>query len=200
MNEFTKSKGCFAVIILAAIGLLAIPVLIYGVFMMKRTSAVEELHEQTAVAYSIEQQAATDNPHEIHFKKGSWPRSIAEIGDELSRENFVVFMADSNATTLSRNAFIKNANGRKVRWMVCVVDINAADSSAILHGNFELPYKIFSENGYTGSSVSIEAEFPSSEESALMPLQRDDWVTIEGRIEINSNNSAILHEAKVVAK
>ncbi|HEX5790458.1 MAG TPA: hypothetical protein VFY13_04855 [Luteolibacter sp.] len=204
MNEPAKSKGCPAVIIFIVLGvlaLLAIPVLAFLMFFMKRTTISDEHRAHEMMEHAIisrgSGQDAADESNEIHFKEGAMPRGIAEIGDDLSREAFVGFTLDSNATTLAKEAFIKNANGRTVRWLVRVGDITA-DPNGGLSGQFELPYKIHSENGWTGSSVSLHAAFPDSEKAALTQLNRNDWVTIEGRLEMKGSYLPSLLEAKVV--
>lgn len=201
MTEPNKAKGCSAAVIFIVIGVLvvlAIPVLFFSMFIMKRARVSERQHMQAELAHSpmaVSQSSA--DLHEVHFKQGYPRRSIAEIGDELSRESFIEFTMDSNTTSLGRDTFIMNANGRTVRWLMRVKDITAATDGG-LSGHFEMPYKIHSENGYTGSSVSIHAMFPASEKIPLTRLCRNDWITVEGRLEIKHGYEPSLHEAKVV--
>ena len=204
MTEPTKApaKSNFAIIILVVFGvlaLLAIPVLLFGIFAVKRNSASKEHHAEADLArLQMMMYGSTEDAHVIHFKEGFRPRSVEEIGDELSRESFVEFTIDSNATSLSREAFIKKAKGRKVRWLMRVNDITTTGDGG-LSGQFDMPYMIQNENGgATGSAVSIHASFPSTEEGALTRLSRNDWVTIEGQLELRSGYVPSLLDAKVV--
>jgi hypothetical protein len=201
MTESPKTKGCSTVVILIVFGvlaLLAIPVVLFGVFTMKRSSVSKEHYAEAELTQSpMIELKSTDDAREIHFKEGFRPRSVAEIGDELNRESFVEFFIDSDATTIGREAFIKKVNGRKVRWLMRVSDITTASDGG-LSGQFKLPYKIHSETGYSGSEVSIHAMFPPSEEGALTRLRRNDWVTIEGRLELKNGYLASLLDATVV--
>jgi hypothetical protein len=201
MADPTKNKSCSAVVIFVVLGvlaLLAIPVLIFGMYFMERTSVSEKHYSQADLAQStMIEPKSNDDKYEVHLKEGFRPRSIAEIGDELDRETFVDFIIDSDATTLSQKAFIKKAHGRRVRWLMRVRDIKEAADGG-LSGDFDLIYKIHSENGYSGAGVLIYVSFPASEEGALTKLCRNDWVTIEGRLEFENVYPYSLREAKVV--
>ena len=203
MADSTKTKSCSAVVIFVVLGvlvLLAIPVLLFGMFFMERASVSDKHYAQTDLAQSTMMELkSNDDKYEVHLKEGFRPRSIAEIGDELDRETFVEFTIDSDTTTLSREAFIKKVHGRKVRWLMRVNDITAVSDGG-LSGDFKLPYKIHSGNGYSGSEVPIHVMFPASEEGALSKLRCNDWVTIEGRLEFENVYPYSLLEAKVVEK
>jgi Arc/MetJ family transcription regulator len=202
MTEPAKSKGCPAVIILivlAVLALLAIPALAFLMYFMKRNAVHEEIQtREVEVSRAMAAAGLGAEGHAIHFQEGQMPRLSAEIGDELSSKAFVAFEIDANATSLTKEAFVQSANGRTVRWLLSVSNIEASDEGDGLEGDFALPYYIHRDNGYSGSSVSVRAFFPGGEKTALSRLRREDWVTIEGRLELKEGCTAVLRDAKVV--
>ena len=202
MNEPAKSKGCPAAILFVALGvlaLLAVPGLAFLMYFMKRNAMQEEIQtREVEVSRAMAASGSDAEDHAIHFQEGQMPRISAEIGDELSSKAFVAFEIDTNATSLTKEAFVQSANGRTVRWLLNVSNIEASDEGDGLEGDFALPYYIHSDNGYSGSSVSVRAFFPGSEKASLSHLRREDWVTIEGRLELKEGRTAVLRDAKVV--
>ena len=105
----------------------------------------------------------------------------------MSREHFVAVMADDAATDLMRKQFAEKANGMRVKWLLRVVDVAAADSNGAIKASLTMPYRITQGNGWSGSSVSVRAEFGPDAVDDLMKIRRGQWVTVEGELAIESN-------------
>jgi hypothetical protein len=125
--------------------------------------------------------------------------SAADIGDELSREQYIANAVDEHATDLMRKQFAQKANGMQVKWLLQVVDVSAPDSNGTIRAALSMPYRISRGSGWGGSSVSVRAEFAEDAVDALMKVRREQWVTVAGELQMDSDGRGVrLLGARVV--
>jgi hypothetical protein len=195
MNE-KKLSGCGLAAILLAGGLVVILGLIILATVRWQTSRESrrgqaEVDRAGAIAFASQ---SDDKEESVVLDRDSFGRySPAEFGSGLTREHFVALMADQNATELARQTFTRNASGQVVRWLLKTGDVKAAGESGLLVAEFGLPYRIQSgPNSWSGSSLTIRAEFPAAERDRLLALRRNDWVTVEGRLQLEQAEIKLL--------
>lgn len=197
MSE-TKRGGCSAWIILLILVVPVLCVTIPGVFWMKHSRRASHRAEQAAevardrgIAFAS---SSDDQQESVTISPGQFGRySPANFGSGLSREHFVALMADDHATELARQTFTRNADGQPVRWLLKTGDVEEDGDSGTLVATFELPYRIQTGPGrWSGSSLSIRAEFAAAERQRLLMLRRSDWVTVEGRLQLADDRIKLL--------
>jgi hypothetical protein len=189
-----KRSGCMTLVIVLVVGFVVFGLVTPGCWWL--TSRAK--HQQSAAASRAEGIAFTsksgDKEESVVLTADSFGRySPADFGSGLTREHFVALMADQNATNLARQTFTKQATGQVVRWLLKTGDVQEADEAGGLMANFGLPYRIQTgPNGWTASSLTILAQFPAIERDRLLKLRRNDWVTVEGRLQLDSSEIKLL--------
>jgi hypothetical protein len=202
MSE-TKRGGCSVWIILLLLVVPVFCVMIPGLLWMKHSRSASHRAEQEAEAARTRgiafASSSGDEQESVTISPAQFGRySPADFGSGLSREHFVALMADDHATELARQTFTRNANGQPIRWLLKTGDVEEEEgNSGALVATFELPYRIQTGHGsWSGSSLSIRAEFGADERERLLMLRRSDWVTVEGRLQLADNRIKLL-EARI---
>ena len=201
MNEQKKGGGgCAVAAILIGVALLilvSIPLAAFWLFRAKTVSCSGPDHPDGVHGLV----APGETGDWISLDEGSLGRySPTDFGGSLGREHFVALMADQNATELTRQTFEKNASGQVVRWRLKTSEVRGGGGSGPLQADFQLPYRIQTgTNSWTGSSIMIRAEFPAAELEKLATLRREDWTTVEGRLELKGRDASLL-EARLVGE
>jgi hypothetical protein len=197
MND-KKRSGCSALVIVLILGLLLLGLIVSSIFWfmsarVSRDRAALENHRSHAerIAFASE---SGDERESVKLSADSYPRySAADLSAGLSREHFVALMADQNATELARQTFTATANGQTVRWLLKTSNVSQANDTGPILADFQLPYRIQTNpQSWTGSSLSVRAEFPPSERERLVVVRRNDWVTVEGRLELKGQEIKLL--------
>lgn len=197
MNE-SKTAGCSVFTILGVLLVIAVGVIaLLLAFCSVRQRSVRH-HPASPVSPTLafsstsgdEQETVTLTPEVL----GRW--SPADVAGGLTREQFVAMMSDSKATELARKAFVERANGQVVRWLLKAVEVREAAEGG-LTADFQLPYRIQTHpNSWTGSALTIQAEFAPEQRERLIEVRREDWTTVEGRLELDGGNVR-LRDARV---
>lgn len=198
MND-KKRGGCSALVVVLIIGLLFLGLIASAVFWLvgsrvahrERETAEQRRTEADAVAFASH---SGDQQETVKLSADAYRRySPTDFGGGLSREHFAALMADQNATELARETFTTNANGQTVRWLLKTTEVRETDGSGLLVADFSLPYHIQTSPGsWAGSALSIRAEFPATERERLVTIRRNDWVTVEGRLELKGQAIKLL--------
>ena len=199
MNE-SKTAGCSVLTILAVLGAIAVAVVALAAVLYTRARTVNQQQDHKARVEKIAfASAGGDERRGVTLSADAVGRySPAEFGAGLTREHFVAIMSDGRATALARQAFAERANGQVVRWLLKAAEVRAASDPDRLEAELQLPYRIKTgPNGWTGSSLVIRAEFPPDQRDRLLGIRREDWATVEGRLQLDGANIRLL-DARVV--
>jgi hypothetical protein len=202
--ETKKLSGC-AVFGLVLAGLLI--ALIITPFALRTRSAKHAREEEArrhserllAEESTLRPQGSAEDKAAV-LAAGSLGRySPTNFGSTLTREHFVALMSDRSLTRLARQAFAAKASGQTVRWLLQTADVNEATSeSPGLTADFELPYRIETAAGeWSGSSLTLQADFPATERDRLLRLRCGDWVTVEGRLQLVDGTGIRLLNARI---
>lgn len=113
-----------------------------------------------------------------------------EIGETVSAEQFVAIMETGYSTTLAQKTFIEAANGKPVRWLLNVR--NVEEKNGELSGSCELKWEIVSRNHGHGSSVRIDVIFREDQKRDLLGLRTNDFAEIEGTLEFDTRTTRIV--------
>ena len=117
----------------------------------------------------------------------------ASVGEKLTREHFVAILGDDRATELARKAFAERADGEIVRWLLKTGEIEEEGAEGAVVGTFFLPYRIQSgPNSWSGSAVTLRAEFGAARRERLVEVRRGDWVTVEGRLKFARDHPRLI--------
>jgi len=193
-SQEKKTAGCaiFAVII---VGVAVAVVVVGAVVMMVWTRKAAMVEGEAAMPYAETLFGASEAAHAAGEEAGMvmlsadsiGKISATDFGDELSREQFVAVMADDQATDLMREQFEEKANGMRVKWLLRVEEVAAPDSKGAIKASLGMPYRIRTGSGWRGSSVSVKAEFGPDAVDDLLKVRRGQWVTLQGKLAIDSN-------------
>jgi hypothetical protein len=200
-----KKKGAGCAIFAIVMVVVAVVVVVAGAimtFMFARKAHVAEFEDrmeyaETMLADSRAMMAGDrDESGLVMLSEESIGKIPAtDFGDELSREHFIAVVTDEHATDLMRKQFAEKANGARVKWLLKVGDVSAPSSSGQIKASLSMPYRISRGNGWSGSSVSVRADFGPDAVDELMKVRRGQWVTLEGQLALEGNGRA----ARIVA-
>ena len=174
-----RKSGCLVAVIVIVVAFVVVVGGILFVLVAKSSDSPDKptLHRE-------------DAPKVLVFREDALPTLPFPIaGEELSREQFVSFSIDENATQLAKEEFRRIANQAKVRWELRTSNIS--ENGGQLQGQFELPWEIRYENGSSSSAIQVRCEFLPESRSRLLNLRRGDWITIEGQLAFDGNHPTI---------
>jgi len=202
-----KTAGC-AIGAVICVGVAVVVVLVGAFFMyflarkatvMEGQARMEQAETMLAASEPMMMGAGDETGLVMLTAESVGKISATDFGDELSREHFVAVMADDHATDLMRKQFAEKANGLRVKWLLRVGDVAAPGSSGEIKASLSMPYRISQGSGWSGSSVSVRAEFGPDAVDDLMKVRRGQWVTVGGELAVESNGrGARLLGARVV--
>lgn len=199
MNE-SKTAGCSVLTILAVLGAIAVAVVALAAVLYTRARTVNQQQDHKARVEKIAfASAGGDERRGVTLSADAVGRySPAEFGAGLTREHFVAIMSDGRATNLARQAFAERANGQVVRWLLKAAEVRQSSDPDRLEAELQLPYRIKTgPNGWSGSALTIRAEFPPGQRDRLLGVRREDWATVEGRLQLDGASIRLL-DARVV--
>jgi len=132
----------------------------------------------------------------VEIKEGELPDySTYQSGQPLSREMFLAWRSDENATTLVRETFREKAEGAEVTWTLRAGDLR--QDGDYITGSFYLPYMVHlkGDRGDRTGVESVRCEFSAVERETLLNIRRDQMATIRGKLSLKSGET-ILREAR----
>ena len=190
-----KSSGCVVAAIIGAVVLVGVGVLVAtfvyrGVVAGKEmVSAQLEKHRAEADRAKAEAAAA----QMVELKEGQLPDyATYQSGQPLSREMFIAWRSDADATTLVRDTFREKVEGADVTWTLRAGDLRQ-DGDRIT-GSFYLPYALQTAGGnLTQPGVeSVRCEFAAGERESLLTIRRDQPATIRGKLSLKTGETLLL--------
>lgn len=191
-----------AVIVLAVLVAVIVGV---GVFSWKAAShgkreiqARFERFEAQAEARAAEEEAKVAAA--VQLKEGELADySGYRSGDPLSRELFLAWRLDHGATTLTKEVFVKNAEGAEVEWELQAGDL--VSSGDQIAGDFYLPYlKTDAKGRKLQSGVEqVTCHFAEGTRDSLLGIRRGGAATLRGRLSL-VNDQAVLNEARLATE
>lgn len=193
-----KTSGCVVAAIIGAV-VLVLVVSLMATFAYRWTVAGKEvisaeIEKHRAEASRAVAEAAAIQP--VELKEGKLPDySGYQTGQPLSREMFLAWRTDPDATTLVRDTFREKAEGADVTWNLRAGDLRQ-DGDRIV-GSFYLPYLVQSEGGHRAQSgvESVRCEFAAGERESLLNIRRDQTATIRGKLSLREGET-LLREAR----
>ncbi|MCW1921815.1 hypothetical protein OKA05_04580 [Luteolibacter arcticus] len=193
-----KSSGCVVAAVVGIVvlvgGLALVATLIYrgAVFGKEAMSAQFEKHRAEASKAMAE--AAAVEP--VKLTEGELPDySSYQAGQPLTREMFLAWRSDTEATTLVQDTFREKAEGADVSWNLRAGDLRQEGDRII--GSFYLPYVTLAKDGIrTQTGVeSLRCEFAAGERESLLNIRRDSMATIRGKLSLK-NGETVLRDAR----
>lgn len=193
-----KSSGCVVAATIGGVVLVGIVALV-STFVYRGAVAGKEmvsarLESRRAEAARAASEAAAVQP--IELTVGKLPDySTYQSGQPLTREVFLAWRADPEATTLVQDTFREKAEGADVTWKLRAGDLRQEGDRII--GSFYLPYVMRSDEGQrTQTGVeSVRCEFAAGERESLLNIRRDQMATIRGKLSLK-NDDTVLRDAR----
>ena len=192
-----KSSGCVVAAIIGAVVLVGVVALV-GMFVYRGARAGKEfvsaqLETQRAEANRAAAEAAEAAAvAPVELREGELPNySTYQTGQPLSREMFLAWRSDTEATTLVRDTFGEKIEGADVTWNLRAGDLRQEGDR--ITGNFYLPYLVRSADGHrTQTGVeSVRCEFAAGERESLLSIRRDHMATIRGKLSLKSGETQL---------
>lgn len=191
-----------AVIVLAV--LVAVIVLV-GVFSWKAARHGKREIQARFDQYeaSVEARAAEEQNKvaaAVQLKEGELADySGYRAGDPLSRELFLAWRLDQGATTLTKDVFVKNAEGAEVVWELQAGDLQPSGNQ--IAGDFYLPYWKTDAKGRNRQSgvEQVTCHFAEGTRDSLLGIRRGGAATIRGKLSL-INDRVVLKEARMATE
>ena len=193
-----KSSGCVVAAIIGGVVLVSIVALV-STFLYRGAVAGKEMVSAQLERHRAEESRAASEAaavQPIELTAGKLPDySTYQSGQPLSREMFLAWRADPEATTLVQDTFREKAEGADVTWNLRAGDLRQEGDRII--GSFYLPYVLRSEEGHrTQTGVeSVRCEFAAGERESLLNIRRDQMATIRGKLFLK-NDGTVLRDAR----
>jgi hypothetical protein len=190
-----KSSGCVVAAIIGVV-LMVICGALVATFLYRGGVAAKEM-----VSAQIEKTRAEANRAKaeaaaaqlVELKEGELPDySTYQAGQPLSREMFLAWRSDPDATTLVKDTFREKVEGADVTWILRAGDLRQ-DGNRIT-GNFYLPYTIQAAGGrpIQPGVESVRCEFAAGERESLLNIRRDQLATIRGKLSLKTGETLLL--------
>lgn len=197
MSE-NKSSGC-AIAAAVAAAVLVVVVALVATFAYRGVRAGKavvsaQIEKHRAEAARAVAEAAAVQP--VEFLEGKLPDySGYQAGQPLSREMFLAWRVDHEATTLVRETFAEKAEGADVSWLLRAGDLRQESDRIV--GSFYLPYVLKAVDGsrLQNGVESVRCEFAAVERESLLDIRRDRLVTIRGKLSLKDGET-LLRDAK----
>jgi len=125
------------------------------------------------------------------------PSRKYQEGEALTRELFVAFTMDGDATMLARQNFESIAKGAPLTWLLKVHELT--ESGDQIAGQMEIPYLISSpgDSSRSLSSASVTCRFFASQKEDLLKVRKGEWLTVSGTLTLKGNDYRILNPSIV---
>jgi hypothetical protein len=193
-----KTSGCVVAAIIGVVvlvgGVALVATYAFKGFRAGKEIVSAEIEKHRAEAGRAAAEAAAVQP--VELTAGKLPDySGYQAGQPLTREMFLAWRADAEATTLVRDTFREKAEGADVTWTLRAGDLRQQVDR--ITGSFYLPYVLRSGDGnrvQTGVE-SIRCEFAAGERESLLNIRRDRMATIRGKLSLKSGDT-VLHDAR----
>jgi len=189
-----KTSGC---VVAAVIGLVLlvgggalVAIFIYRGAVAGKELVSAKIEKHRAEADRIKAEAAAQL---VELKEGELPDySTYQAGQPLSREMFLAWRSDVQATTLVRDTFREKAEGADVTWTLRAGDLRQEGDR--ITGSFYLPYALRnSGDQLTRPGVeSVRCEFTAGERESLLNIRRDQPATIRGKLSLKTGETLLL--------
>ena len=190
-----KTSGCVVAAIVGAVLMLIVGALvatfIYRGAVAGKQMVSAQLEKSRAEADRAKADAAAAQL--VELKEGELPDySTYQPGQPLSREMFLAWRSDTDATTLVRDTFREKAEGADVTWILRAGDLRQEGNR--IAGSFYLPYTLQGAGGQrTQTGVeSVRCEFAVGERESLLNIRRDQRATIRGKLSLKSGETLLL--------
>ncbi|MEK7952017.1 hypothetical protein [Luteolibacter soli] len=193
-----KSSGCVVAAIVGVVAVVVGAVLVSTFLYRGAVAGKRMVSAQIEKARSEADRARADATaaQMIELKEGELPDyATYQSGQPLSREMFLAWRSDTNATTLVRETFREKVEGADVTWTLRAGDLR--QEGDYITGSFFLPYGLRTTTGYLTSPgvESVRCEFPVRERESLLNIRRDQTATIRGKLSLKSGET-VLREAR----
>jgi hypothetical protein len=181
------------------VAVLVAGVVLAGVLLFRGYQAGKQVVVEQIELHKLEEsrRAAADAVNRpVELKEGNLPEyATYQPGLPLTREAYLAWKVDRDATSLVRETFRTKIEGAEVTWQLRTGDLR--DEGSLITGSFYLPYVLQPDDGRGGEAgvEPVRCEFAASERESLLDLRRDQPALIRGRLSLKSGE-LVLHDAR----